>query len=182
MKGMCQTCGATAPLEWFLAEPVARQVLATALKLPQAVQDQLLTYLALFRPTGGSMQPKKALRLVQEIAQQVAVGHCQIQGKPARPCPPRLWAQAMEQMSERRDTLRLPLKNHNYLRQIVWTLAEQEDAKAEAGRNNDVLSGNRRPSPYPHPGGEGEEEDDGLLPIERKMLAAGKPIMKRMED
>ena len=180
MKGMCQTCGATAPLEWFLAEPIARQVLATALKLPQPVQDQLLGYLALFRPAGGSMQPKKALRLVKEVAALVAPGHIQVKGQVARPCPSRVWARGMEQMQERRDQLRLPLPNHNYLRQIVWTLADQEDARAEARSNADALSGNRRPPPpAPLPQGEGE---DVLLPVERALLAAGKPIMKRMED
>lgn len=187
MKGMCQTCGATAPIEWFLAEPVARQVLAAALKLPQPVQDQLLGYLALFRPAGGSMQPKKALRLVKEIAGLVASGVIQVKGQVARPAAPRVWAGAMEQMQEKRDTLRLPLANHNYLRQIVWTLADQEDARAEAARNKDIVSGGT-PSPRPSPQvpqvGEGRGEDDGLLDIERKMLAKGIPIktpLKRME-
>lgn len=178
MKGMCQTCGATAPIEWFLAEPVSRQVLATALRLPQVVQDQLLGYLALFRPAGGSMQPKKALRLVQEIAALLAAGHIQVKGQVARPCPARTWARGMEQMQERRDTLRLPLPNHNYLRQIVWTLADQEDARAEAQRNEEVVTGNyRRPAAPPQPV---PAEDDGLLPIERQMLAKGLPL-KRME-
>jgi hypothetical protein len=184
MKGMCQTCGATAPLEWFLAEPMARQVLATALKLPQAVQDQLLGYLALFRPAGGSMQPKKALRLVTEIAALVAPGYIQVKGQVARPCPARVWAQAMEQMQERRDSLRLPLPNHNYLRQIVWTLADQEDARAEAARNDDALSGNncRHPSiPPPLAGGGQGEGDVGLSQIERNLLEKQKLQMKRME-
>lgn len=181
---MCQTCGATAPLEWFLAEPIARQVLATALKLPQTVQDQLLGYLALFRPAGGSMQPKKALRLVREIAVLVATGHVQVKGQVARPCPPRVWGQAMEQMAERRDTLRLPLANHNYLRQIVWGLADQEDARAEAQYHDKALSGNHRapltrPAGHPLPEGEGKD-DDGLLPVERAILARG-GTLKRME-
>lgn len=183
MKGMCQTCGATAPIEWFLAEPVARQVLATALKLPQPVQDQLLGYLALFRPAGGSMQAKKALRLVQEIAALVAPGHIQIKGQVARPCQARVWARGMEQMQERRDALRLPVANHNYLRQIVWALADQEDAKSEARHNQEIVAGGRPSVLTPAPltvTGE-EEEGDGLLPLERDMLAKGMPILKRME-
>lgn len=175
MKGMCQTCGATAPIEWFLAEPVSRQVLATALKLPQVVQNQLLGYLALFRPAGGSMQPKKALRLVNEIAALVAPGNIQVKGQVARPCPARVWALAMEQMQERRDTLRLPLPNHNYLRQIVWTLADQEDARSEAARNQEILSGGR-PSPCPP---QSEAGDEGMSQLERTLLAK-KGLLKRM--
>ncbi|HHO49270.1 MAG TPA: hypothetical protein ENN06_12615 [Desulfobacteraceae bacterium] len=173
MKGMCQTCGATAPLEWFLNEPVARQVLVAALKLPAPVHSQLLGYLGLFRPAGRSMQPKKALRLVQEIAALVAPEYVRVQGKAARKCPPRLWAQAMEQMSERRGSLRLPLKNHNYLRQIAWGLADAEDAANDAARREAEAAGNYRGVvPHPasgHPIPQGEVVDDGLLPIERAM-------------
>jgi len=146
-----------------LNEPVARQVLVEALKLPVPVHNQLLGYLALFRPAGGSMQPKKALRLVQEIAGLVAPEYVRVQGKPARKCPPRLWAQAMEQMGDRRETLRLPLKNHNYLRQIAWGLADAMDAANEAVRRELEAAGNFRP----HEGQKGS--NDGLLPIERAM-------------
>jgi len=165
VKGMCQTCGATAPLEWFLNEPVARQVLVAALALPVVVQSQLLGYLALFRPPGGSMQPRKALRLVKEVADLVAPGHVQIKGSPARPCPPRLWAQAMEQMSERRDSLRLPLGSHQYMVKIAWGLADAEDAANEAVRRELEASGNYRSAAVRAQGA-----DDGLLPIERAMM------------
>lgn len=175
MKGRCQTCGATAPLDWFLTEPIARQVLAVALKLPQSVQKQLLSYLGLFNPAGGTMQSKKALRLTTEISSQVAVGHIHIQGKVARPCSPATWAQAMEQMNERRDTLRLPLKNHNYLRQIAWAIADQEDAKKETVRNHAEQSGGiRRPGLA--------QIDDGLLPMERALKERAERLAKQQED
>lgn len=166
MKGRCQTCGATAPLDWFLTEPVARQMLGVALKLPQAVQNQLLGYLSLYNPAGGTMQSKKALRLTSELAAMVDAGHAQAPGKVARPCPARLWAQAMEQMAERRDTLRLPLKNHNYLRQIAWALADAEDAKKEQQYHETAATGGKRVRP--------PASDDGLLPIERAMQARKK--------
>jgi len=194
MNGVCPTCGASGSLEFFLSEAVARQAMAEALKLPKVVQDQLLPYLALFRPAAGAMQSRKALRLIKEAAALVATGHCQTQGKPSRPCPPRIWAEGMAQMTERRGQLTLPLKNHSYLVKVAWGLADADDARAEAQRNSDALSGNhRRPSPLPLSPGErenyqlpqgedqGEGEDDGLLPIERRLLAAGKPIMKRIE-
>lgn len=183
MNGVCPTCGASGSLDFFLAEAVARQALAEALKLPKVVQDQLLPYLALFRPAAGAMQSRKALRLIREAAELVAAGHCQVQGQAARPCPPRIWAEAMGQMAERRGQLILPLKNHRYLVKIAWGLADQEDARVEAQRNNDALSGNhRRPSPpAPLPWGEGSG-DDGLLPVERALLAKGQPILKRIEE
>lgn len=132
MRGMCQTCGATAPLEWFLTEPVSRQVLVTALSLPQAVQAQAIHYLSLFRPaTGRGLAPKRALKIVTELRDLVAKGHVATQGKPDRPCPPHIWGRAMEQMIGSRDRLRLPMPNHNYLRQVAWDLADQDDASRE---------------------------------------------------
>ena len=61
MKGMCQTCGTVAPLEWFLNEPVSRQAMTVLAELPKEIQEHVFHYLALFRPASGrSLTPKKA--------------------------------------------------------------------------------------------------------------------------
>ena len=135
---------------------------------------------------------------MQEIAALIAPGYIQVKGQPARPCPARIWAEAMTQISERRDSLRLPLASHQYMAKIAWDLADREDARVEATRNEEALSGNHRapssgprpPSPGgrriadpPLPPGEGRGEgevDDGLLPVERAILAKG-GTLKRME-
>ena len=93
-----------------------------------------------------------------------------MQGKVARPCPAHIWAQALEQMVERRDALQLPIKNHNYLKQIAYTLADQTDAHHEKQRNQSERTGNHRTyvPKGPEPLG-----DDGLLPMEREMKKHG---------
>lgn len=132
MNGTCQTCGTVAPIEWFLAEAEYRQICAALIELPKDVQAVVFHYLGLFRPvTGRAIAAKKAGRLLAEIRAMVATGYVQIDKKAARPCPPRIWAKAIEQMAERRDRLNLPMPNHNYLKSIAYDLADVEDAKAE---------------------------------------------------
>jgi len=148
MNGTCQTCGTTAPIEWFLSETEHRQICGVLVELPKDIQAVVFHYLALFKPaTGKAIQAKKANRILTEIKQITAAGHVQVDRKVARPCPPRIWAQAMEQMIERRDRLNLPMPNHNYLKSIAWDLADQADAQAEKTRStvNRQAINNRTP-------------------------------------
>lgn len=144
VNGVCQRCGTILPLEMFLTDAIYRECLVLMVKLPQELAV-VIPYLSLFRPASGqAVAAKKLRRLLSELADLVALGHVQVQGKPARPCPPRIWAAAMEQMSERRDKLNLPMPNHKYLRDVAWTLADQADAGAERDRNQQERSGNLR--------------------------------------
>lgn len=136
--------------------------MATIIKLPAPLLPSILSYLTLYRPAKSALSWKKALRITKELAGMVTTGHVLEQGKVARPCPPQIWAMAIEQMIERRSTLSLPLANHNYLRKIAYSIADQEDAKKEMARNQDERTGNhRRPAAV--------QVDDGLLPIERAL-------------
>jgi hypothetical protein len=95
----------------------------------------------LFRPEKQSLRWQKAGKIVSELAKLAQTGFVQVQGKVARPCPPRIWAAAMEQMVERRDAIRRPLPNHNYLKQVAWQLADEADAQGEAARRKMEASG-----------------------------------------
>ena len=45
---------------------------------------------------------------------------------------------------EQAAMLTLPMKNHNYLRSIVWQLADQADAGRERTQHHEVVSGEQR--------------------------------------
>ena len=122
---------------------IIREAVRFVTSLPDPIPKVILSYLSLFRPGRRALSWKKVLRLSKEIATLAAAGHIQVRGKVARPCTPRHWATGMEQMIERRQTLSLPLKNHNYLRQVVYQLADQDDADRERTVRNQELSGNR---------------------------------------
>jgi hypothetical protein len=132
MKLICPGCGSVASAETWLNDTLCRETMAVVVKLPAPMPQVTLGYMGLFRPGKRALTWKKAKRLADEIAALVAAGHIQVQGKVSRPCPPRIWAMAMEQMMERRESLRLPMPNHNYLRQIAWELADREDAGQES--------------------------------------------------
>ena len=136
MNGTCQVCGAVGPIEFFLSEAERGHICASLVKLPKEVQEVVFYYLGLFRPSSGRViQAKKASRLLAEIKTLVGTGYVQIDKKAARPCPPRIWALAMEQMVDRRDRLNLPMPNHKYLMSIAYDLADQADAKNERAVN-----------------------------------------------
>jgi hypothetical protein len=132
VNGVCQSCGAIAPIEWFLADAEHRNFAALVAELPREIAPLIYHYLSLFKVDNSrAMQIRKAVRLVTELKTMVGSGYVQIDRKVARTCPPRLWAQAIEQMIERRNRLTLPMPNHNYLKSIAWQIADQEDAKVE---------------------------------------------------
>ena len=164
MNGTCQTCGTVAPIEWFLAEAEYRQICASLVELPKDVQAVVFHYLGLFRPaTGRAIAAKKAGRLLAEIRAMVAVGYVQVDRKAARPCPPRIWAKAIEQMVERRDRLNLPMPNHNYLMSIAYDLADHADAQHERAAS---VAPRRTQQP-----GERKEANPALDPLEKARRA-----------
>lgn len=140
---------------------MARQALQAACALPPEIGRSCLRYLSLFRPLQRALTWNKSLKILGELSALVVPGHVQVQGKPARPCPPRIWAQAMEQMAGPSSTIQRPLKNHNYLRQIAWQLADQ----ADAGREKQVITAERTGSTkVTRPG------DDEMSPAMRKYI------------
>ena len=144
MKLVCPCCGATASAESWENDMEARKTMQAIVALPREVALESLFYLGLFRPAQRALSWKAALRIVQELSELVAAGHVQVKGKPSRPCPPDVWAVGMRQMVAQRDTIARPLKNHNYLRQVVWQLADKLDADLEARRYQEERNGNAR--------------------------------------
>jgi hypothetical protein len=131
MKLICPSCGAIASAETWLNDAVCREVLAAIAALPAPLPKAALGYLGLFRPGERGLSWQKAQRIVGELVTLTGAGWVSVQGKVDRSCGPTIWARAMEQMSEQRDRLRLPMKNHNYLRQVAWEMADEADRQQE---------------------------------------------------
>jgi len=131
MKLVCPACGAIASADTWLNDELCREALSRIAALPAPLPKAALGYMSLFRPGRTGLTWKKALRLSEEIASLTACGYVSVKGQVDRNCPPRIWAQAMEQMVEKRITLTLPLANHRYLGKVAWQLADQEDLQAE---------------------------------------------------
>lgn len=170
MKLICPGCGAVSSAEAMTSDEACRKTLAVICQMTPPLPPIVLPYLSLFRPEKSSLSWGKALRLAKELSELIGKGYAQIEKKPARKCPARLWAVAMEEMIDRRQRLTRPLKNHNYLRDVAYTLADKEDAETEkktlaAERGGNLVT---RPDGDPHPpsrGGYNEQLTfDGVSP------------------
>jgi len=152
MKMTCTACGATNSAEAMTSDEACRKTLAVCCRLPGPMPMVVLHYLSLFRPEKSSLTWGKALRLALELEELVVKGWVQIEKKPARKCVPRIWSQAIEEMIDRRQRLTRPLKNHNYLRDVAYTIADREDAETEkktveAERNGNLRTAARQIEP-----------------------------------
>lgn len=144
MKLVCPSCGAVASAEAWSADAHMRQTLAVLASTAAPVAERALAYIALFRPRGGrGLSWSRAERLAGELRDLTASGYVQWKSLPARPCPPRIWAEAIDTVRNR-PALRLPLENHNYLRRIAYDLADRQDRAAETARNQGERDGSAR--------------------------------------
>ncbi len=144
MRLVCPSCGAVHSAEAWRNDPAARNCLVRAAGLPGPVADQVLGYLALFRPSPQrGLQWGRTLRLLTDLEEQMRCGHIQQTHKVARPAGPHIWGQAMAKMIDQPPG-KLPLKNHNYLRAIVYDLADEADRVMETARNRTERTGQFR--------------------------------------
>lgn len=133
MKLICPSCGTTASAEAWVNDETARATILAVAALPSPLHLSTLRYMSLFRPAKSALSWKKALRLVNEIDKLCRAGYVSVQGQIDRDCPPRIWAAAMDEMVERQTSIKRPLPNHNYLRQVAWGLADLADKNQESG-------------------------------------------------
>lgn len=140
MKLICPSCGAVHSIDAWRNDAVIRQCLRLTGDFPYDISSRCFAYLALFRPREKSLQWKKVLRLLSELAVLTERTHIQWKKSPARPSSAGIWGKAMEQICEN-PPKRLPLKSHGYLQSIAYDLADDMDRQGEAKRNQAERSG-----------------------------------------
>lgn len=144
----CPCCQTQFPFEAGLLDDDGKRVAAVFAAMEPELARSLIGYLRLHKPAKRALSQKRALRLVSEAAELVASGEVSRNGA-ARPAPPQVWVQAMEQMLESRERLRLPLSGHGYLMEVAFGLADKIDAQAEKAREERMRSGRRADSAAP---------------------------------
>lgn len=143
MRATCPSCGADGHLSAFMAEPDAKRFAALLAAMPPDLGRATIDYLGLFKPAKTALRLPRATKLVEELRTLVDAGTVtnDERGGVRRPATPSQWAAGIEQMLAQRASLVLPLKGHNYLRAIVFGLADQADAAAERQREADARVG-----------------------------------------
>lgn len=129
LPGACPGCGLRADLDVFAAQAEAGQALAAALLMPVSIGRRALAYLRLFTPEQKTLSLSKAGRLLAELHTAVTAGQVRRHGVD-RAAPLVLWEIALDTVVERPPE-GLPLRDHAYLFQTVWNLAEKAAARDE---------------------------------------------------
>lgn len=146
LPGCCPSCGFSGEIEAFLIEPEAKRAIARVAALEPAIGKLVGPYLRLFANGKRGVQLRRAVALIDELAALVDAGEvCRDERVGVRrPASPAMWAAGMEQMIGQPPSG--PLKNHHYLRAIVFGLADQADAQAERAREESARQGRRSAS------------------------------------
>lgn len=147
LSGCCPSCGFTGEVEAFLVEPEAKRAIARVAALEPAIGRVIGPYLRLFATGKRGVQLRRAVALIDDLVMLVEAGSVCSDERVGvrRPATPAMWAAGIEQM------LASPpsgaLGNHNYLRKVVFGLADSADASAERQREASARAGNRRAGP-----------------------------------
>lgn len=141
MNLVCPICQAEYPLAAAMNDVAARQAVVKAFSLTQ-MGDRLIAYVALFKPAKQALSMVRLAKLLDGLVDMVKLGQIKKNGN-TYAAPQQYWMQAIDQMLGNRQSLSLPLKNHNYLIAIIANTGEKVEAKKEAdaekGRQNGVF-------------------------------------------
>ena len=133
MRGTCPDCGAQAHLAAFFVEDDGKRLAAQLADMTPELGRAVIGYLGLFKPAKTALRIARAVKLVQDLAALVDAGSvCRDERSGVRrPATVAMWTAGIEQMLAQRASLTLPLDGHNYLRAVVFGLADKADAAVE---------------------------------------------------
>lgn len=141
----CPSCGCHGDAEAFLADGDGKRLAALFAELPPPLARAALAYLRLFKPAKQSLRLPRACRIVGDLVEMVQSGSVSRDERTHAhlPAPAPLWTAGIEQMLAA-PPAGLPLQNHRYLRAVVYGLAEQTAARAEAQLEEQRRTGQHR--------------------------------------
>lgn len=133
MLATCPACAFQGDIEAFFSDDEWKRMLAAVAELPPECGRALMRYLRLFKPMKTGLRPSRAVKLSRELLALIQAGDvcADERGGVRRAALPGHWAEGMELMLDQRSGLSLPLANHNYLRKVVFDLADKADAAIE---------------------------------------------------
>lgn len=130
MRLSCPACGATISLDAALGHEGAREAIQIALRLPASLGKVLIQYVGLFRPAQRNLSMDRVANLLNELLPMIEAAKIERNGKHLA-APLDYWAQALNEMINKRESLTLPLKSHGYLLTIIAGYADKQEAKTE---------------------------------------------------
>lgn len=151
MRATCPDCGTQGHVSAFFAEDDGKRLAAILAGMAPELGRATIAYLGLFKPAKTALRMARAVKLAQELDELASAGSvCRDERSGVRrPCSAATWASGIEVMLAQRTSLTLPLESHNYLRAVVYGLADKADAAAERQREEDARTGRTRSATAP---------------------------------
>lgn len=118
MKCKCPACGAQLSLDVLMQHEAASEAVLTALSVSGEFGKALIGYLGLFRPAKTALQMDRVATLINELLPDVQSGKICRNGQVYQ-APIESWIYALKSAVGQRHTLKLPLKSHGYLYEII---------------------------------------------------------------
>ena len=141
MNIKCPNCGAVHSLDSLINDADASAVLRAVLEMDVEMGKAAIRYVGLFRPAKSQLSWARTAKLLNELMPMMKAQTAERDGV-ASPAPAEAWLHGFNETVNARDQgrLKLPLKSHGYLLEIVsqW-------------------QGSGLPSPQPSPTGRGGE-------------------------
>ncbi|MCF8719244.1 hypothetical protein [Nitrospina gracilis] len=177
MKLKCPACGTECGLDaWH--QPDIKVFMELLIQIPHPVLRLAPAYLALFRPAKTGLTWRKAYKILSELNDLIRLGTIHVQGSAAIPCRKEKWAEGMQKMLDQDYAIKRPLQNHNYLRKVVYPLAESDAAHAEKKRNRPQVhredGGNPAGSRIDQAGNEFMSADEASREIKKFLHSIGR--------
>lgn len=142
----CPCCAATFPLEAGFVEVDGKKLAALTGELQPALVKAALHYLRLFSPAKSALKNSKAINLLDSLIILIKAGTVTNDARTndTKPATIEMWLAGLEQVTEQYSSLTLPLKNHNYLRAIVWGIANdpKQQTLSKPSENSSTKSNN----------------------------------------
>lgn len=166
VKATCPTCGAYGPLESFLVDDDAKRAVVAVGKLPGDLSRLCWAYLGMFRKPASTrvLTWERVCRIVAEFADLVAEKDMSWKGQRVVPSRPEFWAQGIQAMLDRdaQGKLERPLDGHNYLRAVVYEIAEKAWHQGNVKRENEAKF---RPQEPQQRRRDPEHDDKPIVPL-----------------
>ena len=176
MKLVCPICGAHGSAELFASDADTRAACEILARLPGELGPLVLVYLGLFRPGKRALAWGRVRTLLAELEPLIKAGYVTRNGR-AWQTPTSAWRAALQHMADTRAALRLPLKGHGYLLEVLTGTAQSQDAREETARHRAALERGRAPAQH------GEPVTVGMTDIvARSVIAAENRVRARMQQ
>lgn len=143
----CPECGGWINILGAVEDIEARRFMGLVKEMPPTLVKPWFAYLRLFKPEKQVLRWSRMYKLTAELMDSIQSARIE-RNNQVHVVPLELWIEALTELVESPPkTLRLPLKGHGYLLEMLASRAEKAAAKTEQSREEERRSRPRETGP-----------------------------------